>query len=246
MTIDSDHMTPAELLTTADRLYDMGEANMYRASVLEAITALEASVKAIAFPALKARLGGDFSAWIEEKTRMDFDSRLGVVIPLATGLKVDKNARLWDDYKKAKIIRNKVTHAGTKVTRTQARSVIDTVYEWLEYLKQVQESQRSRAPEAQSSEKLGRFIQASARLERVVYSAMKKHYLSEEISRRRVYPVEELFRLKLVDQRDLQELLEFRNLRNRAVHSTNIENIAITEEQIDRLNQIVDLIEKQL
>jgi hypothetical protein len=247
MSTPSDYMTTAELLETAERLYDMGEPHMYRACVLEAITALEANVKAVAFPALIARVGDDLAKWLEEKTRMDFDTRLGMIVPIATGLKVDKNDKLWNDYKKAKEIRNKVTHAGTKVTSTQARFVINTVYEWIEYLKQAKEGQQDRVDGTKELvELLGRFIQASARLERVVYSAIKRRRPHDELSRRRVYPLEELHHLGLVDQRTLMELLEFRELRNRAVHSHRIEAVPITSAQVKRLNQLVDDIEGKI
>ena len=124
-----ENLTPAELLETAEMLFGQGDENrsIYRASVLEAITALEANVRDKAFSALQAKIGEDLTKWLEEKTRMDFETRLSLFIPIATGLKVDKKDRLWSDYKKAKEIRNKVTHSGKKVTRSQARSVIDTV-----------------------------------------------------------------------------------------------------------------------
>ena len=121
------------------------------------------------------------------------------------------------------------------------------MYEWLEYLKQAQESQQNRTYDTHNLvEILGRFIQASARLERVVYSAMKKYYPSEDISRRRVYSVEELYKLGFIDERTLQELIDLRSLRNRAVHTTHIEEVPISVEQINRLDQIVDEIEKKL
>src|SRR6266542_4039367 len=194
MLIDDEHLTPAELLETAERLFSVGDANMYRAAILESITALEANVRDKAFPVLQARLGEDLCKWLEDKTRMDFETRIGLFIPIATGLKVDKKDRLWNDYKKAKDIRNKVTHTGRRVTRSQTRFVIDTVYEWIEYLNQAQETQhRRRERDRTPVETLGHFIQASARLERVIYSAIKKHNPNDELFSRRVYPVEELY-----------------------------------------------------
>lgn len=242
-----EKLTPAELLETAERLFAADDPNMYRAAILEAITALEANVRDKAFPALQARVGDDLTKWLEEKTRMDFETRLGLFIPLATGLKVDKKDKLWNDYKKSKEIRNKVTHSGRKVSRVQARFVIDTVYEWIEYLNQAQETQRaskerSRVP----TETLGQFIQASARLERVVYSAVVKSGADEKHLRRRVLPLEELHRLLLLDDAVLHELHELRTLRNRAVHAHPDEDIVVTENQVKRLNQIVDEIEAKL
>ena len=67
MTSDNDNLTPAELLETAERLFSIGDANMYRAAILEAITALEANVKARAFPALRSKLGEELANWLEEK-----------------------------------------------------------------------------------------------------------------------------------------------------------------------------------
>ncbi|PTQ86699.1 hypothetical protein [Agitococcus lubricus] len=95
-------LTPVELLETAEKLFATKNQNMYRAAILEAITALEANVRDKAFPALKARVGLDLTKWLEEKTRMDFDTRLGLFIPLMTGLKIDKKDKLWNDYKNQK------------------------------------------------------------------------------------------------------------------------------------------------
>ncbi len=65
---------------------------------------------------------------------MDFDSRLSVLTPIAIGRPIEKKSQFWGDYKKAKEIRNKVTHSGKKVSSAEARFVIDTVYRWLAYL----------------------------------------------------------------------------------------------------------------
>lgn len=126
-----EKLTPAELLETAEKLFAADDQNMYRAAILEAITALEAIVRGKAFPVLQARVGNELTKWLEEKTRMDFDTRLGLFIPLATGLTVDKKEKLWNDYKKSKDIRNKVTHSGRKVTRDQARFVIESIWDLL-------------------------------------------------------------------------------------------------------------------
>lgn len=247
MSTPEDSLSPAELLETAEKLFAAGETNMYRAAVLEAITALETSVRALAFAALKIRVGDQLCVWLEEKTRMDFDTRLGLFIPLATGLNVDKKDRLWNDYKKAKEIRNRITHAGTKVYRPQARFVIDTVYEWIEYLKQAQETQQRRdGQERTQIETLGRFIQASARLERVIYSAIKKANPFEELHPRRVYPVEELYRLALIDESTLRELNSLRSLRNRVVHAPPDDEVPVTEANVKRLDRIVDDIEAKI
>lgn len=65
---------------------------------------------------------------------MDFDSRLSVLTPVATGLPIDKSSQLWDGYKKAKEIRNKVVHSGRKVTAADVELVMATVRDWLSYL----------------------------------------------------------------------------------------------------------------
>jgi hypothetical protein len=244
-----ENLTPAELLETAERLFAEGDGNrsIYRVAVLEAITALEANVRDKVFSALQARVGDDLTKWLEEKTRMDFDTRLGLFIPIATGLKVDKGDKLWSDFKKAKEIRNTVTHSGKRVTRYQARSVIDTVYEWMEYLNQAQQSQTQPQEGKQTPvEILGKFIQASARLERVIYTATIKSGMDKDRSKMRVLPLEELRRLSLVDEAILHELNELRSVRNRAVHGGSSEDVIITETQVNRLNEIVDQIETKL
>lgn len=238
------NLTPAELLETAERLFAAEDQNMYRAAILEAITALEANVRDKAFPALQLKVGGDLTKWLEEKTRMDFETRLGLFIPLATGLKVNKKDRLWNDYKKSKEIRNKVTHSGTRVTRKQARFVINTVYEWIEYLNQAQEALKEHGQE--TTETLGRFIQASARLERVIYSAVVKSGADEKQLQRKSSPLGELRRLSLVDDKAVKELYELRSLRNKAVHAYSNDSVIITESNVVRLNQMVDEIETKL
>ncbi len=72
--------------------------------------------------------------WIEEKTKMDFDSRLSVLASVALGQEIDKKSDLWNKYKLAKKIRNKVTHIGQRVTESEAKTVLKTVHEWLSLL----------------------------------------------------------------------------------------------------------------
>jgi len=241
-------LSPADLLDTAERLFEAGDGNqsMYRAAVLEAVTALEAAVQNLAFVALENKVGKDLADWMEEKTRMDFDTRLGLFVPIATGLKVDKKDRLWSEYKKAKDIRNKVTHAGRRVSRTQARNVIDAVYGWIEYLNQARgTSSASTDTLGTSADILGRFVQASARLERVIYNAVRRSDPGRESSRQRVLQIDELWRLGLVDESTFRELAELRSLRNRAVHGM-LEDISISDQQVARFNQIVDAVEAKL
>ena len=130
----ADLHTPEELVDNAEALFASGNPKMMRAAVLEAITALEAFVQSTVFSSLNGKLDTLLVQWLEDKTKMDFDSRLSVLTPVAVGCSVDKASALWSDYKKAKGIRNKVTHSGAKVSANDARFVIDTVYNWLAYL----------------------------------------------------------------------------------------------------------------
>ena len=130
----ADLHTPEELLDNAETLLASSNPKMMRAAVLEAITALEAYVQSVVFSALGTKLDSLFVQWLEDKTKMDFDSRLSVLTPVAVGQPIDKQSTPWKEYKDAKEIRNKVTHSGRKVSPADARSVISTVYKWLAYL----------------------------------------------------------------------------------------------------------------
>lgn len=130
----ADLHTPDELLANASAMYTSGDAKLFRGAILESITALEAFVQRTVFRSLESRLDPMLVKWLEEKTKMDFDSRLAVLTPVATGLSIDKSSQLWDGYKKAKEIRNKVVHSGRKVTANDVESVMNTVREWLSYL----------------------------------------------------------------------------------------------------------------
>lgn len=126
--------TPEELLDNAETLLESGNPKMMRAAVLEAITALEAFVQVVVFSSLKTKLDPLLVQWLEEKTRMDFDSRLSILTPVAVGQPIDKQSSIWKAYKDAKEIRNKVTHSGRKVSMADAKFVVDTVYQWLGFL----------------------------------------------------------------------------------------------------------------
>jgi uncharacterized protein YutE (UPF0331/DUF86 family) len=117
----------------------------------------------------------------------------------------------------------------------------------MEYINQAQEThQRREDRNSKEMEILGRFIQASARLERVIYTAMQKYNPQEDLSRRRAYPVEELARMNLVDERTLQELRQLRLIRNQVAHGHPREVIKLTEQQVAQLNDIVDDVEAKL
>lgn len=130
----ADLHTPDELLANASAMYASGDPKLFRGAILESITALEAFVQRTVFRSLEGRLDPSLVKWMEEKTKMDFDSRLSVLTPIATGLPIDKSSRLWDGYKRAKEIRNKVVHSGRKVTTNDVDLVMATVREWLSYL----------------------------------------------------------------------------------------------------------------
>ena len=53
---------------------------------------------------------------------------------IATGLPVDQQAQLWSRYKRAKSLRNSVTHSRRKVSPIKAHEVLQTVHDWLAYL----------------------------------------------------------------------------------------------------------------
>jgi hypothetical protein len=126
--------TPDELLAGARRLLALADPVTRRAAVLEAITALEAFVQHRVFAALNDKLDPLLVRWLEEKTKMDFDSRLGILTPIATGLPVSEQASLWTRYKAAKRLRNFVTHSGRQVSQQEAEEALLTVHDWLAYL----------------------------------------------------------------------------------------------------------------
>lgn len=129
-----DFHSPAELLANATAMQKSGDEKLFRAAILESITALEAYVQKEVFKSLDGKLDPLLVKWLEEKTKMDFDSRLSVLTPVATGVPVDKQSDLWDAYKKAKDIRNKVVHSGRKVSAGDVNFVIESVRNWLSYL----------------------------------------------------------------------------------------------------------------
>lgn len=126
--------SPEELLAVADSLLTSKKNELMRAVVLEAITALEAYVHEVVFKKLEQKLSPDLVELLKVKTKMDFDSRLSVLVSTATDVQIDKGGELWQDYKKSKKIRNKVTHSGKVVTFDEAKFVLNTVYKWLTYL----------------------------------------------------------------------------------------------------------------
>ena len=125
--------TPEELLDNAEAMMVSKDPKLLRGAILEAITALECYVAETVFSTLKYQnMNPALVELLKTKTKMDFDSRLSILIPAVNGIANDET--LWKNYKEAKEIRNKVTHSGRKVKASEARFVIDTVYKWLIYL----------------------------------------------------------------------------------------------------------------
>jgi hypothetical protein len=230
--------TAAQLLKNAEHLLESGDRMTIRASVFEAITALEAYVSDQIFSQLPQKVGEPLSKWLEGKTRMDFDTRLLVLIPLATGLPVDKKSRLWGDYKKAKGLRNRIAHTGKTVSQAQARKVIETVYEWLTYLGSAS-AIPAEASDSPMYERLGRFLAGWAHIERALYpvtSAMsttprairesRGNYLTSPILSESLKPPE------------IEELQELRRLRNTLVHGRMEDYKFITPALLRRIERL--------
>jgi len=132
--IANELLSPLELLRSAKALSLSGKEEYLRPAVLEAISCLEIYVQTVVFRELRSKLDSPLVKLLQDKTRNDFDSRLSILVPIATGLQVDKQSELWGRYKTAKTIRNNVTHAGTRVTQKDTEFVIATVEAWLTYL----------------------------------------------------------------------------------------------------------------
>ncbi len=114
----ADLHTPDELLANATAMFSSGDSTLFRGAILESITALEAFVHRTVFNSLQSKLDPLLVTWLDEKTRMDFGSRLSVLTPVATGLPIDKSSRFWIAYKKAKDIRKKSSTPGGKLPQT--------------------------------------------------------------------------------------------------------------------------------
>jgi uncharacterized protein len=132
--IVADLHTPEELLHSAQALLDTGDNQLMRAVVLEANAALETFVKRTVFGALRGKMDERLVKLLEDKTKMDLDNRLNPLASIATGQNVTSGGALWENYKKARNIRNEVVHNGRKVAIDDAQFVLSTVYEWLAFL----------------------------------------------------------------------------------------------------------------
>lgn len=132
--IETKVHNPSELLAGAHSLLERDDPHFNRAAVLEAISALEAYVASVIMNALEQEYPASLVELLKQKTKMDFDSRLSVLVPLATGQDLDKGGQLWQKYKKCKGIRNKVTHIGSVVDYEEAKLTVNTVFEWLSFM----------------------------------------------------------------------------------------------------------------
>lgn len=126
--------SPEELLQTAREILAAGNPKMYRGAILESLAALEAFVQRTVFPALEARFTKDFSEWLKDKTKMDFDSRLSVLAPIATGVAMEKKSPLWSIYKQTRELRKGVVHNSQKVTKKEVEAVLKNTSDWMAYL----------------------------------------------------------------------------------------------------------------
>lgn len=129
--------TVEELLSQADTLHEAGH---FRAAVMEAITALEERVNDVVFAHLEHQKGlpDHLIKWIREKTKMKFEERLHPIGEFALGRQISKSESLWSNYKKAKKIRNDVSHTAKKISASSSKFVIDTVREWLHFLSEAE------------------------------------------------------------------------------------------------------------
>ncbi len=130
----ADIIPPDELLANAENHLRPGDRYAPRAAVLESMAAFETYVQKKVFTSLLGKFDPGLLRWMEEKTKTNLDDRLSVLAPVALGRPVNKNDKLWADYKNSRDIRHKVVHAGMRVTKEKARFVVDTVYKWLSFL----------------------------------------------------------------------------------------------------------------
>ena len=126
--------TPNELLLGAEKLLNTHEPKFMRSVILESLAALEAYVQITVFTLLDKKMDPLFVKWLKDKTRMDFDSRLNQLTPLALNTPVDMASSLWREYKEAREIRNKVAHHSRVASYDEASQVFETVKKWLSYL----------------------------------------------------------------------------------------------------------------
>jgi len=124
---------PEDLLRNAKYLLEMNDPRFMRPVVLESITALEVYIHTKIFKILELRFDPEFVAWLREKTKYNFNSRLEVITSLALGIKISKLKRsdLWRRYTEARRVRNDVSHEGRIISFDEAEEVYNTIYDWL-------------------------------------------------------------------------------------------------------------------
>jgi len=157
-----DSLSVERLINIADDLASHGH---YRAAVMEAMTALEERANDVVFRSLERRRGlpPSLVKWLKDKTKYSFDEKLHPVGEFALGKSISKGETLWNNYKKARDLRNKVSHTAQKITEADARFVIQTVKEWLYFLEGAQDVQASDEASDQTMEFLSLYALLASR-----------------------------------------------------------------------------------
>ena len=134
----NDQISVQRLINIADELAEQGH---FRAAVMEAMTALEERANEVVFQSLETRKGlpSNLVEWLRTKTKYNFDEKLHPIGEFALGKPISKGEKLWNDYKAARDLRNKVSHTARRITEEDARFVIQTVKEWLYFLESAQD-----------------------------------------------------------------------------------------------------------
>ncbi len=224
--------TPSELLETAQKLLDSRKPELYRAAILGAITALEGLVHVTVFGALESQFDPLFVDWLRDKTRFDFDSRLSPLTQVATGLPISKNSKLWNRYKKAKELRNQVTHSGRKVTLEEAKTVLSTIFEWMDYIQQSSRQNSVRANRLVKAE----FFESWAQLEQLLYSSLDLARNTHGGKYDKVSAVNALLKQNIIDSQTAELISYFTNLRNKLAHGLTI---TITRKTVEDLDGVI-------
>ena len=126
-------LKPEDLLENAKYLLELEEPKARRAVVLESMTALEVYVYNKVFKILNIKYDSKFVKWLKEKTKMNFDDRLGYITPFALERNIlqFRESDLWRRYTIARNLRNRVTHKGIEISFVEAEEVYKIVYDWL-------------------------------------------------------------------------------------------------------------------
>lgn len=165
--------TPDELLSIADNFINTKNPEMYRAAVLEAITALEYFVQIKVFGILEKKMDKLLVDWLKERTNSDFETRLKIFTPVATNITINTREDLWQRYQEAKKIRNKVAHTGIRISLDEAQMVRDTVYDWLAFLGSTTEVEMELIRFKKYIEKSNKFIDDEIEIEYLVSNYFK-------------------------------------------------------------------------